>query len=306
MTVHQEAQGQGLAGRVAAALGVHTASLCEVAPGRWDFSPPDTALTVRARVEAGWLRLALPWGDEGVPLSPWALLRRQGRVAAPWRLTRTPASGATMAVGELPLHPGDDVEARVASLCAGVEGVLDPAPPVAPVAEVGAGVPSGNGALPAAELIEGLRGGGWRYREEEGDALLVDLPSRRGFFQATVAPEPGGGVRLAVALGRAGDLSEASREALGLLLLTVAGAVRLVRGSAVDGDGSTTVGLAVVGVAPWAVADLDPALAALTTAVDLCGPEVTALQEAELATRYLAARGWSSCSQTTPQTAPTR
>jgi hypothetical protein len=291
---------------IAASLAALGGSLGAGGAGQWDFALPGAGLSGHASIAAGWLALCAPCGHQAQSISPWELLLRQGLLIPPWRFIVAPSSAAPAVVGELRLRRAGDVAGRVAWLCAGAAAALALAAGESAIGVEPVEVPVVDEPVAAnsVDLSELLRTGGWSHREAAGKGFVVDLPSTRGFFQATVSTDARAGVRLSVVVARCGELAQEPRDAIAALLLSVAGAVRQVGASIVQGDEGPAVELGVVGLDAAVAGDLDDALSALTTAVDLCGPEVMALQDAALASRYLAARGRSSCPQTTPQPAP--
>ena len=102
------------------------------------------------------------------------------------------------------------------------------------------------------------------------------------------------GVLVSVEVTRCETFSQPSRQALGVLLLTACGLVRFARAAVEEKGGQALARFEVrFSTAPSAL-ELTHALAALSVACRLCAQEAKALQDEEIAGKYLAIRGWFS------------
>ena len=135
---------------------------------------------------------------------------------------------------------------------------------------------------------------GWGFARRASGHLAVRLESPGGACHA-ILTHHGQGVSATVCLAAGKALGAKPRHALAILLLTVAGLVRMIRPTALQEDGRTALGYEVVmGSCPTA-GQLDRVLSALSVACGLCGSrEVAAMQDEYIADRYLAMRGWAS------------
>ena len=75
---------------------------------------------------------------------------------------------------------------------------------------------------------------GWEFDERASGRLSVALDAGDGAWRAILAPRPAGGLDARVEIPLADDWAEASRRAVGVMLLTVSGIVRLARPAAPD------------------------------------------------------------------------
>ncbi len=151
-----------------------------------------------------------------------------------------------------------------------------------------AAIPSRPAPAPASELPELLGATPWEFAERDAGACSVALdaesaPPARVWMDAD-------GISLSVELARASAVSAAQLRALGLFLLTVTGALRLVRAGAVESDGQTVFTLAARLPQAPAPEELDHALASLSVAYRLCARESCVLLDEAAAACYLAVR----------------
>jgi hypothetical protein len=130
---------------------------------------------------------------------------------------------------------------------------------------------------------------GWPSVERSGDAIAVELGAGRGFIRAEVVRRPES-VTARVRLASLEDYTELERAAVALLLLQVAGMVRLVRSSIWMADRGPEARLEVFLEPEPQASDLDHALSALSVAAALSSAEVGFLRADRAARMYLATR----------------
>lgn len=134
---------------------------------------------------------------------------------------------------------------------------------------------------------------GWRFSRRGSQSLAVALDGPDGSCQAILARRRGL-IKIRVHLGCCEGAGEASACALALMLLTVGGAVRMVKPTAEREGGRTLLGYEVSLPDSAMPGQLDRALSALSVACRQCGPrEVQALLDESVAQKYFAVRGWS-------------
>jgi hypothetical protein len=135
-----------------------------------------------------------------------------------------------------------------------------------------------------------LAGWPWNGRAEGRIAVPLDVPG--SYAQAILFPGCRVRATVELPLGQQG-LSSLSRQAVGSVLLRLAGRVRWVRSAVHAGaEGQSAVLEAQLGPAPSAAA-LNHLLAALSVATRMTIRELPALACPEVAEKYLTIRGWS-------------
>ncbi len=250
-------------------------------PGRCTIPLDSEGLhAATAILEEGWLSLSATWDPGAAPASAWKALEQNAKLDGLAKITANGKPGGFGLKAELP--QGGEVFAReLDATLSGLAQVLaqgrtqDQEPEEEP-----------------ADLAALCQTAGWPFEQKDVGALSVDLEVHAAPYRARLECVEGGGVRIAVPMIPCGEISEISREATAQTLLAVAGAVRMVRPAAGAPDGAETPGawLEVCLSATTDAAWLDHALSALSVACGLCGRELTALRETELAERYLELR----------------
>ncbi len=141
------------------------------------------------------------------------------------------------------------------------------------------------------DLCELSQLAGWpcNRRAEGRVAVQLDIPG--SYAQAILRPGPR--IHAVVDLTSSESLSPRSRQAIGMLLLQVAGHVRWVRGAVHAGAaGETPVLEGKTGSRP-STAELNQLLAALSVAARMTFRELPALASEDVAEKYLSIRGCS-------------
>lgn len=263
--------------------------------GQWTVALSNgTALHAVARVDDEWLLFDAPL-QNGTPCGQIAL-------GDAWRLLRWNAemSGAKFAVlpgeltarvrAELPLLDDDvHLPVRVRGACAGLKmasarfyGAQTEEQEDEPQTMLSTGdVQDTTFALPC--LCDEA---GWPYTPRADGSLAVTLDTRGGFYQAMLVRH-GRSVHVTVDLIVCGSLPQPCRDALGIVLLTVSGLVRMVRATAIERGDRIATCCEVTFTDSLSAAELGHALTACSIACRLCGQEVNALQDEEIARTYL-------------------
>lgn len=271
---------------VTEALGVIASPVVRLRAGEWRFSLSNgKSGPFRGRLDEGWLMLRAPIHPPH-DTSLWSLLRTGSDLDGSAKIAIRSGDRAPDLRADLPLDGGVDLEARVKATCSGLAaalGLLDGHKPAAPAA--------GTSGADGRDLGALLKEAGWSFTERDGGARIVDLETPRGSYRAEVTGREAFGVRMAAPLAHAGTLSNASREAIGLLLLTASACLRLARGAVVPAQRGLTLRLEVVFPETPSATEIDHALAALSVGCAHFGPESEALLEEDLAVKYLLARG---------------
>jgi hypothetical protein len=245
-----------------------------------------------ARVEDGWLlvRVAAPPAAERRPA--WDLLRLNATAGRSARLALDPHDRCVVVLADVPLDDDVDLAGRFADASGGmralmhvVGGDFDGA---ACSSEGASGVEPADDIAPGA-LSAVLQGSAWSFVERSSHRLAVDLDIPGRFSQAVVEAR-GGRCLASVRLQSSVALSARSREALGLMLLTLTGTLKMVKASVDGSNGAEVPALAIDLPGLLTPAELHHALAALSVACHEIGAETRVLNSEEIAEAYLAAR----------------
>jgi hypothetical protein len=214
------------------------------------------------------------------PDAAWLLLRGQGALQANCRYALPPCGGlpcgGLQVVGEVAADGGADLAERCREM---VEGL------VAARAERPAPHRLTAGAVPerARELVAEV---GWPVHERPDGRLAGTLPGVDGAWSAELAGEPGG-LRASVEIASMRSAGDATRLALGEMLLAAGHVVRFAR-AGIEEDGESCAVRFETRLPPDATPpELRHALAALAAACGACAGEVRALQDEALAKEYL-------------------
>jgi hypothetical protein len=243
---------------------------------------------VAARVGDEWISLAARMPRSPGVVSPWQALLLNAEVTGAAKLV-LPAGGRVVEIrADIPVEDGVDVEARLLQARESIQRAASgsPAAPADRASGVIDPVPIDLPAL-AAEA-------GWPFilRSSRRVAIDLDVPGR--FHQAIVEPRSAG-CRARVALAVVMSPSAHLQLALGVLLLTVTGLVRMARAGATEHEGETTVFVETDFAECPTARELHHALSGLAVACRMAGRETKALVDEHIAHAYLAARGWAAC-----------
>lgn len=244
------------------------------------FAPP-----VSAFADDEWITLAVRMPCGPGALSPWQALLVNAGIAGPVKLVLAAGGLDLEARVEIPTEDGVDPGARVRQACESLRRLASGGP-----ADTATCTDAASGALDLPSLATDA---GWPFVLRSSGRLAIDLAVSGQFHQALVEPRAAG-CRVRASLVVVVGPSARSRFALGALLLTVTGLVRMVRAGAVEQPGETMVfvetDLAKRPTAP----ELHHALCALAVACRMAGRETKALLDERIASAYLAARGWAA------------
>lgn len=285
------------------------ASAAAKGPGRWRVSLGNGApVKATLRLDEDWLcgeaavRSRRARRTCGGADRLWRLLRTEGRLTGGAKYVWLPSAdgGRVRARAEVPLLVGTDgtLERRLIDACAGLRAAVKPyrrkrgTGRAADPPDLFNGEADEEAHEVAADLPTLCSEAGWPFVERTGGRLAVELETGRGFYQAMVEAVDGT-VRWGVELASLESPAPVCRRALGVLLLTANGLVRLARAAGRDDSGRVGVGFEVVLGRPVSAGEFGHALSALSVATQLCGREVQILRDSDLASTYLSVRGWS-------------
>lgn len=289
---------------IAAAIGRCASSAKQVGAGRWQFALTNGAtLHAEASMEQDWLLLdaAMPKPPAGPAADDapgaWDLLLRNAALAGGAKFVFLPRRRAAHVRAEIPLDVRATIARRLRRACRGCKAALGEyrghtahkGPSRRRASAKRPGPKDKDGAL--AELCTAA---GWDFAERAPGVLTVELDVPGDAYHALLARRTGRRVAVAVELASCSRPSEATRLALGLMLLTASGMVRMARAAAEAVEGRTATRFEAVLHHTPAPGELAHALSALSVACRLCGREARTLQDETVAQRYLSVRGWSS------------
>jgi hypothetical protein len=266
--------------------------------------PRDRRARLRLHMADGWAVLTAEFGDQAVRTNPWEALALNGAADGEARLILRPGDVAVAVRAEVPLAAGEDPAPRLASACGDVRRLAaaverraaheDGDTPARVPREEAAPEPPSSSEQPAVDIAALLTEAGWPFVRRASGRLAVDLELPDQFQQAFITPAADGRHLVRSTLAVAGALTPPTRNALGVLLLTVSAMVRTARGGCTDEDGESPLFFeSPIGNAPSA-SDLDLALCAVAMACQMAGREARALIDDRIARAYLAARGWAA------------
>jgi hypothetical protein len=244
---------------------------------------------VFTQVASGWLRLVQTVPVEASRLELWNVLRLNALAWGGARLAANPYDGRVIALADVALDDGADVSGFVAAAGDGMRALAG-AVAAARDEVLPAGVPTLNAveAEPGA-LATLLRDLPWSFVERSPRRAIVDLDVPDRFSQASV--ETSDGLWRAFVRLPAPATSASTRQALALMLLTLTGALRLVRACAVSAERTEVPTLEVSQPGPATGTALHHALSSLSVGVREVGAEARALNCDAVAEAYLTARG---------------
>ncbi len=284
-----------LALHVEDSLRQHADAIDQVASGEWRvFLHGSTDLTITAHtIGEAWLVLtALLPSLHVASLSRaelWTLLEWNGTLPGGVRFAVPPGAPCLSLQAEIAIDHETNLTARVAEICAGFHGAWVK---VHGNKEERAKALS-TGSAPVTEKTCDLPSlcheAEWPFTERPDGRVTVELDLPRDTVFAMLTRCPGEGVRMAVELMAAEVLAEPCQQALGLMLLTIGGVVRMTRAVAEHNADRSIVRYEVNFTSAPTASEVAHALSALSVAVRLCRREMEVLQHDEkIAKEYLA------------------
>ncbi len=256
--------------------------------GRWRMAPVRGGkIPIDGRLDGAWCVLQAPLQHNGSDPF-WAVIAAAADFPPLTKPVLEARCGLLSVRAEFPVGRGIDVERRAGEACAGIEKVLTRGRRRVKRKKARAECPP-----PAAAGLDALLSdAGWSSARGDDGTLTVGLETSRGAWRAGIVDLGMDGVNIAAPLSSGTELDVVRRQALGLFLLSAAGAVRLVRAAVDEGPRGLVMPRFEVRlpVAP-AATEIDHALAALAAACEYCGPEARSLFGKDLAEQYLLARG---------------
>jgi hypothetical protein len=278
-----------------------------VGRGKWEIRLDAAAGgTVDICLEDEWLicSAAMPAGRATDNVD--ALLHANGGLPGCCKVVLEPGRPVARLREDILLIEGTDVSSACGDAIAHIEGArLELANRPATAAERVKRAKTGGRKRTSAEAeardtLEGVcTEAGWPYGERDGGQGVVTLDLPNGSILAVLEAQNGADYRVRVRLSRCGQLSNVSRRACAVFLLTINGITRFVRAGVERSAHEWNAFLESRFTRRPSPAALDAALSALSVASRLCHRETRAMGDDRLARRYLDARGMSPLAEVT-------
>lgn len=284
----------GPAVAVTEALGGYGLNVRATDPKEWQLSMANRKGV--ARIDDGWLVLEFP-PPRGRAPSPLRILERNAELSGNTKYVLL-ADDSVRLRAEVPIEEAY-VRGAAGIAAQAREAVADLA------SALGASTPSVTSMIDAPGDAGGENGASsfdpktlcnevdWPHSERSSGRLHVDLDVVGGAFYQAAVERNGGRIVQRVELVAEGDVATESLTGLAIaaLLLTVSGAVRMVRAVSWESGSGQTWGFEVQLPETTTVATFAHGLSALSVACGLCGREVRALaHDPALARLYLEIR----------------
>ncbi len=267
------------------------AGVSQTSASGWDITLRNGAVQpLRALVTDEWLMLEAPLAAADDPGLAWRMLEWNAGLGDVAKFVLNPDGRKVFLRSEIPWCGGDGVSAPLDEALAGIRHGLalvhgETRGGLRPVLKE-----SDVGEETAMRLERVAKETGWPFVVRGPGKVAFDLETSGTYQQALLETGSGGAVRLATELLLRDSLHEESREALGVLLLTACGAVRMARAAVDRSEELTAVRFEVCFPVLPDTDDLTRALAALSVACRLCAREAAALDDVRVARSYLAVR----------------
>jgi hypothetical protein len=256
---------------------------------------------LQLHVGDSWADLTIEPGEESAPIGHWDALALNAAADGMARLVLRPGDPALALRADVRLAADEDASPRLAAACGDLRRLAD----AVDRRSRGSNADAGAARAPEADAASArpqagtdiealLTEAGWPFVRRASHRLAVDLGLPEQFQQAFITEGPGGRRRARATLAVIGAPTVATRDALGVLLLTASALVRTACAGCVDQDGESAVFFeAPLGETPDAC-DVDAALGAVAMACQMAGREARTLIDERIASAYLAARGWAA------------
>ena len=264
--------------------------------------PGGRCVPLRLHVADGWACLTVEAGGQPVRTSPWDALGLNAAADGVARVILRPGDTTVALRADVPLAADEDPKPQLAAACddlrrlageierGAVDSSIDGDASSATHAQVTTS-PGGHAGVDFAAL---LTESGWPFVQRASNRLAVDLGLPDWFQQAFITAGAGRRHRVRATVAVIESPTAATRDAIGILLLTVSAVVRTVRGGRLDQDGESTLCFDAPLAEFPAATDVDAALGAVAMACQMAGREARALIDERIARAYLAARGWAA------------
>jgi hypothetical protein len=274
-----------------------------VGAGRWmlDTDRRGDMRIAAALWEDQWLQFTapIPRGrihGAAVQRCAWDLLNVNGSLSGAAKIILPPVGKAVAITREIWLDPesfeAEPVEAIALLTRMAIDDLTEGTAALLGRKHLGERESGPGGATDQVDLAELCQLAGWPSNQRSGGRIAVPLDVPGSYAQAIVIPRSR--IRAAVEFPLEQQrLSAQSRQAVGVLLLRLAGCVRWIRGAVHVEDGRELAVLeGQLDTAPCA-AGLNHLLSALSVGARMVMRELPALACPQTAEKYLSIRGWS-------------
>ncbi len=165
-----------------------------------------------------------------------------------------------------------------------------------PAPEAGSGSRSSRDAAPALgnssnSLQDACKEAGWSFTERDNGCLMINLDILRSNYRASLEILPDQGIRVGVQVARYRSLSDITRYALAVFVLTANGVIRFARGGIDETKKGASAFFEVRFFELPSAVEINHAMSALCAACAYCGRELQSLGDDRVARWFLSMRG---------------
>jgi hypothetical protein len=241
-------------------------------------------LTLRAEIAGGWVH------GRAVPACAWELAEENSSIAGPAKLVLAPAADCVTRCADIPLSADglDDLPTRLVAACASLEEANQSPGSRHLRREASRDAGGREESTPLADVV---RLAGWIGTPRSDGRFSVPLDTAPVICSALVG-RAGGSILVSTSIQFGGEMEEVSRRAVGMLLLKVGGAFRMVRGSIRDSEDGPVGALEVQLSDSPRPEELNHALAALSVAARHSVAELAAMGDPEIASEWCRRQQW--------------
>ncbi len=281
---------------VSASLANSASAIKQTAHQRWTLELTNgSPHAASARLDDHWLCLDIPLVDMDCPSDRQLrrMLTIQAGIDGAAKITLEP-DGSLSVRAEAPLTDDSDKTRRISAACESIKSALDALASSrrqrgkkAIVIDDRPEAPDASNEFSSEALADLCSQSGWTPFDGPSGKPAVKIDSRLRTYNAILTPLSDAGVAIRVDVASTAGASESRLAALAEILLRACGVVRMVKAYVCDRPDSHPAVFAVTLPGPVAQGELGEALSALAVACEICGNEISALQNEEIAQAYL-------------------
>jgi hypothetical protein len=281
---------------VSASLANGATAIKQTAHQRWTLELTNgSPHTASARLDDHWLCLDIPLVDMDCPSDRQLrrMLAIQAGIDGAAKLILD-SDGSPSVRAEVPLTDDSDKTRRISAACESIKSALDAlassrrrSRKKAIVIDDGTQTPDAVDESACEALADLCSQSGWAPFDGPSGKPAVKIDSRLRIYNAILTPRSDAGVEIRVDIAATVGASESRLAAIAEILLRACGVVRMVKAFVCDEPDSQPAIFAVTLPGPVAQGELGEALSALAVACEVCGNEISALQNEEIAQAYL-------------------
>jgi hypothetical protein len=275
------------------ALEARAVAVVQMAPGHWSFAPASApGLRTTAKLTDDWLLVDAAVPEFAAGMSPWEAFAANALLPSGLKWCTGPSDGTLRLRAELPVLEQLSIVGAVQEVCAGLAAAVELLVPAVAAQREAARRPQSAirnpqwvaGATAAeVDLQQLCAETTWPLTLRGPATVMIELDVPGAFQQAVVELQPGRGLVASLPVVSELPRSPVCAAAVGVFLLRITGAVRMVRAAMRASDGF--VCFEVVRAATPAPAELAEGFAALSVAWRCAGREAAVLAGDELVAR---------------------